>query len=221
MDWIFDKPELASFRIADLQLGDCVLAVCEVADYRDSLVGTELDALGNMSAMRRQRSYTSGRHCVRLAQRSLGLELAAIEREERMPLWPQGSGSITHSDNYAACVLSTAQTGLGLDMEEFGRVDEPLWRLVFTEQEKRNMSSDLATIAFSAKEAGYKAIYPHGRKFINFHEAEVDIDTASQTFSIRYLGEHPPNQALNEGQGAYQIAHGHVLTFFCIDLCRP
>ena len=67
---------------------------------------------------------------------------------------------------------------------------------------------------FSAKEAGYKAIFPVGKEFVGFKEAEIVLDEAAQTFKIRYLGDHEPNKALNGGEGRWAIALDHVFTFF-------
>jgi 4'-phosphopantetheinyl transferase EntD len=90
---------------------------------------------------------------------------------------------------------------------------------LFTEAEKQHISqlgADAATVIFSAKEAGYKAIYPIGRQFIGFLEAEIQIHPQTQTFDIRYLGEHPPNMQLNEGKGFWREHNGQVMTLFVL-----
>ena len=229
MDWIFDKPELEAFRINALHLPNYAAAMCHVSEYDSILVEHEQQTFDKMSAAKRRRSFSSGRHCVRMVQNHLGMKPEAIGREGRAPIWPQGKGSITHSDQIAAAVLGTGNTSLGVDIEQIGRVEQQLWRLIFTESERHNLHKlnstaadtlDLATLVFSAKEAGYKAIYPVGKAFINFHDAEVDLDLERQSFAIRYLGQHKPNQALNEGFGYFQFAHQHVITFFGIDLCK-
>jgi 4'-phosphopantetheinyl transferase EntD len=221
MKWIFDTPAVAEFQNNSIDVDDCVAVMCEIGEYRSSLVGNELDLFDNMSAVRRQRTFSSGRHCVRLAQRFLGLGEHAILAENRAPVWPDGVGSISHTDEYAVATLGRGSTSVGVDIEEVGRVHEDMWRVVFTEAERSTLDPELAAVAFSAKEAGYKAIYPIGRKFIGFHEAEININKNTQTFTIRYLGDHEPNQALGRGRGWFSAASGHVLTYFSIDLCKP
>ena len=221
MQWIFDTPELESFEIPDLEHSACAIAVCAVGDHSASLLAEEVTMTETMSAERRLHTFTSGRHCVRMAQQALGQSPTAVKRSKRVPIWAEGYGSITHSDSFAAATVADENLSVGIDLEELGRVEERLWRLIFTEDERANMSSELASIGFSAKEAGYKAIYPLGEKFINFHDAEIDIDMSSQTFRIRYLGDHPPNQALETGIGHFQFNQDHVLTFFSIDQCSP
>ena len=221
MKWIFDTPAVAAFQNERIDVDDCVAVVCEIGEYRDSLVGIERNLFDNMSAVRRQRTYSSGRHCVRLAQRYLGLSEDAISSENRAPVWPAGVGSISHTDEYAIATLGRGSKSVGVDIEDEGRVHEDLWRVVFTEAERSTLDPDLAAVAFSAKEAGYKAIYPVGNKFIGFHEAEVNINKDAQTFTIQYLGDHEPNRALDLGLGWFSAANGHVLTYFSIDLCKP
>jgi 4'-phosphopantetheinyl transferase EntD len=70
---------------------------------------------------------------------------------------------------------------------------------------------------FSAKEAGYKAIFPYGRRFIGFHDARIELDLSQQQFRVRYLGDHKPNSLLDSGIGYWHCADGHVLTIFVLE----
>ena len=70
---------------------------------------------------------------------------------------------------------------------------------------------------FSAKEAGYKAIYPLGQRFIGFHEARIELDLARQQFRIKYLGSHTANKLLDAGTGYWHRGQDHVLTIFTLD----
>ena len=75
------------------------------------------------------------------------------------------------------------------------------------------------TLAFSAKEAGYKAIYPLGRTYIGFQEVEVSLHNDG-TFGFRYFGDNPVNQLLEQGQGYWLERDDHILTLFVIEASR-
>ena len=101
-------------------------------------------------------------------------------------------------------------------------MDRALWNSLFTEAEQQSLKNhelgDLAaTVAFSAKEAGYKAIHPLAKQFIPFHDAEIQIEANTQTFRISYLGSHTANQALERGQGYFSHCFDHVFTLFVIE----
>lgn len=218
MQWRFLTAELRGFEEGCPDVAGTAVAMAPVADYRDQLFASEAAALEPM-AERRQRGFSSGRHCAHLAQQTLGLTPEPIGRADRIPIWPSSSvGSITHTNAVAAAVASTRLTSVGIDLEVAGRVEEKLYRMLFTASETSRLSNyefDAATVAFSAKEAGYKAIYPLGQKFIGFKEAEIELGD-QHTFSITYLGSHAPNQALEQGWGYWRIHDDHVLTVFVI-----
>ena len=87
---------------------------------------------------------------------------------------------------------------------------------LFTENERKVVEEKTATMMFSAKEAGYKAIYPIGQQFIGFKEAEIELDPASQQFRIKYLGRHKPNKLLEKGKGYWQLIDNQLMTLFTI-----
>ena len=219
MRWQHLHPELSGFEVGMPDLPNTALVLSKIDNYCEELFPQESLELERM-AQPRQFGFASGRHCAHLGQQLLGLEPLPITRNKREPVWPQQCiGSITHSEVVAAAVVSTTLNGVGIDIEEAGRVDEKLYRLLFTEAEKQHISqlgADAATVIFSAKEAGYKAIYPIGRQFIGFLEAEIQIHPQTQTFSIRYLGEHAPNMQLNEGKGFWREHNGQVMTLFVL-----
>ncbi|XOV81696.1 MAG: 4'-phosphopantetheinyl transferase [bacterium] len=212
--------ELAGLAIEVPDVTDTALVLSKIADFCDELHPEEKLEMHSMAQIR-QLAFASGRHCAHQAQHMLGLAQAPILRDKRVPLWPAASvGSITHSETVAGAVVSTSLRGVGLDIESSGRVEEKLFRVLFNEQEKeqiRNARFDAATVMFSAKEAGYKAIYPTGRKFIGFLEAQIILNPAAQTFTISYLGDHAPNRVLERGYGYWREHHGQILTLFMIE----
>ncbi len=219
MEWQLSDPAYDGFRTGLPRLAGAAIAMAPVADYRANLFPAEEAELGVMAEVR-QLGFSSGRHCAHLAQSLLGLTPAAVLREDRVPIWPAHSvGSITHSGKIAAAMASNSYSSVGLDIEETGRVGEKLHRILFTDAEKERLTQydfDAATVMFSAKEAGYKAIYRIGQAFIGFTEAMIELNPDKQTFTIEYLGDHEPNKALQTGHGYWQQHLDHILTVFVI-----
>ena len=219
MQWQFLDPDLAAFEAFFPDSDSCAISMCRIADHEGDLFPQELEALGSMLRKRRD-GFSSGRHCAHLVQQQLNLQEQPVLRRERAPLWPDHSvGSITHSDEIAAAIASTAHRGVGIDVEQAHRLEEKLYRVLFTEAEQAAFGQydfDAATVVFSAKEAGYKSIYPQVGKYIGFMEAQIHLDAASQRFTIEYIGDHAPNRLLDSGVGYWREADGHILTVFLI-----
>ena len=168
----------------------------------------------------RLQDFTSGRHSAHIAQRLLGLDEQAVLRADRSPQWPMGQcGSISHCRQWALAGVSTRFRSIGVDIEAIDRVTRKLHRTLFRPEEIATLKSQpdaASAIAFSAKEAGYKAIFPIGGAFIGFQDASIELDWSQQQFRIRYHGAHEPNKALESGVGHWRLTHEHVLTFFSI-----
>ena len=201
------------------ELTDTALAIAPIMDYSADLFQLERTELETMAAGR-QKGFSSGRYCAHLAQELLGIEPQAIGRQGRMPIWPESCvGSITHSRELAAAITSTAYAGVGIDLEHSGRVNEKHFATVFTAEEReclKDLDADAATVMFSAKEAGYKAIYPINGTYIGFQEARIRLDERSKKFSIEYLGEVAANRLMEKGVGFWSRVEGQVLTVFWI-----
>ncbi|WP_170937062.1 MULTISPECIES: 4'-phosphopantetheinyl transferase superfamily protein [Rhodomicrobium] len=133
---------------------------------------------------KRQAEFLAGRYCAgRAIERLTGSRAEVPIRPDRSPAWPDGlTGSITHGEGYAAAVAAPASlhAGLGLDYETVMPADRAgsLRDLIVTAAELALAPHGMAfasflTLAFSAKEALYKAIYPRLRLFMDFHAAEI------------------------------------------------
>jgi len=218
VQWHFTDDSLAGFQL-DLDLAECAIVFTPVQDHTASIFAEEQRALDKM-ASGRQQAFSSGRWCARAAQELLGLFPQPVLRDERVPKWPLGVyGAITHSKEIAAAAVSL-KAHIGVDIEQLDRLHERLYKTLFTKPEKRalqTLGGEGATIMFSAKESGYKAVYPIGQSFIGFQEAEITLNEDDCTFSIDYLGDHPPNEALNDGIGYWRVHQDHVLTMFVIN----
>lgn len=171
---------------------------------------------------RRRRQFASGRHAARAALRRLCGAAPPILRAGRRPCWPAGCvGAISHSDSLAVAAVApkTAVRGIGIDLERVGRLKPALHRKVLTESERQRPWPDPreGVLAFSAKEAGYKAVNPLTDAFIAFQEAEAVLDWERSAFRLAYLGSHAPNRLLDDGVGTFGFVGDQVVTLFFLD----
>ena len=128
--------------------------------------------------------FSNGRYCAKKALLELGIEdVSILIGKDREPIWPEGIvGSISHCDALVGAIVAkkSDHISLGLDIEEIGRVTPDLYDLVFTENEKRYLSSftgrklqEQSTLIFSIKEAFYKFQHPITKTFLDFLDVEV------------------------------------------------
>ena len=213
----FEQQDYADLYPEGLTIANAAISFAGIEDRVCQLAPEECQAVAPM-APSRQAGFSSGRYCAARAQVLLNLTPRAVPRKERVPGLAQRSLGQHHNTRIRLRLRAVCkETSIGIDLEALGRVHAGLYKTLFTEREVDSLKAygPMAdTIMFSAKEAGYKAIYPVGRKFVGFHEAEVVLDESHQSFSIRYIGDHEPNKALNTGHGRWAIAHGHVFTLF-------
>lgn len=129
---------------------------------------------------KRRAEFLAGRICATLALRALGVQ-AQIGRLGRAPVWPAGiRGSISHAGDRAMAVASDRHAMLGLDCEMLiapGMLDD-VASLVLAPDEWREGPAGLdaasfCTLAFSAKEAAYKALSSRLTDIPEFREARV------------------------------------------------
>ncbi len=132
----------------------------------------------------RKNAFIAGRAAARQAQLKLTGASAPVGRDvERYPIWPDGLvGSITHTENTACAVVAKASDylTLGIDVETYqenpgidvsrriATEDEYLW--IHSDPEKKR---ERTIQVFCAKEALFKAIYPHYEKPFGFQAAEL------------------------------------------------
>ncbi|MEM1232192.1 MAG: 4'-phosphopantetheinyl transferase superfamily protein [Pseudomonadota bacterium] len=198
-----------------------------IRDYRAQLLPGEQAAVAR-AVPNRQHEFASGRLFARLAMGALGVRdqpvLAGAHRE---PLWPaEIVGAISHSKGEAWAAVARRDQGVqgvGIDLEHLGRLQPQLYERLFTAAECRHIEREgpaLATSLFSAKEAVYKAVFPHGQRFIGFQEVELILDlgggTDARPFRARYLGSHEPNRIMEAGLGHVRLCDPLVFTVFVL-----
>ncbi len=139
---------------------------------------------------RRQIEFTGGRLAFRALRADAGPLLTGAEGQ---PLAPAGlSVSVSHKRDLALALVADAGAGtLGLDLEGDGRERMTIASRVLRPDELEAMQRLPAAeqwpavlLSFALKEAAYKAIHPHLRRFVGFQEAAVTLGEAP---SVRIL----------------------------------
>ncbi|MFM2586725.1 4'-phosphopantetheinyl transferase [Vibrio sp. TBV020] len=106
--------------------------------------------------------------------------------EGKPPIWPRGiKGSITHTDDIAYCIVTESYSikSLGVDIEYATPVNtQNIISYCLTQAERGKWLNDqpwsidvITTLIFSAKESGFKALYPSILRFIDFKEFETSM----------------------------------------------
>lgn len=139
-------------------------------------------AAARFSAARLE-EFALGRRCARQALQELGMAPTGIGvGPQREPLWPMGIvGSISHATGIAVAAVAHAGefASLGIDIEAGRALDPGLAGMVCLPGEleqavRAGLDEPLAALlAFSAKEAAYKALWPLLRRFLDFHDLEI------------------------------------------------
>jgi len=198
------------------------LRASAVADRADALFPEELDAV-TRAAPKRRAEFSTGRWLARELMAELGVAAAPIPQGAgREPVWPgEVLGTITHAGDtvVAAVAQCGAARSVGLDLEAWERVGERVHGKLFTAWERERLATwppEAAGLLFSAKEAGYKATFPLARRYIGFHDAEVDVDWVAREFRFRYVGAHEPSSVMEAGAGHFLISGRYVLSLFII-----
>jgi len=193
----------------------------------DSLVGSPLHPAEAAQASRmgaaRRAEFALGRACARRALSKLGIEGEPLLRGEgRDPVWPSGViGSLTHTEGF--CAAAVARRGellaLGLDAES-APISPRAARRVLDDEERARIASlgaapscDFATLAFSAKESVFKALYPLCGRRLVFRDAAIGIDPAAESFRVQLRaggeGALPPGARI---EGRYALTPECVVT---------
>jgi len=138
----------------------------------------------------RRRELVTGRTALHAALGDLDTPILSDDRGA--PILPAGwVGSISHKGALAAAIAAPAGAGwLGIDLEHAAPPRLDISRRVLTPREQA-LLADLdgdgrgraVTLRFSIKEAIYKAIDPHLRRYVAFTEVELDLDGAACTVS--------------------------------------
>lgn len=189
-----------TLALADLPIATLACQF-DAASYSDHLFGSHHVALPPGATgwiAKRRAGFLAGRIAARGAMALLGLSPDQVPiGPGGAPCWPDDvTGSITHSDNTAVCSVARRDqlAALGLDLETVmsAQVATQISGGIVSSAEAALLRrlplpfEQALTIAFSAKESLYKALYPDVRSFFDFDAAELcALDPAAHTFTLR------------------------------------
>lgn len=199
-------------------------------------------------AVERRRTWVGGRIALRRAFAHAGVPLP----DEPLLATPRGApalpaqvlGSVSHKDTLAVALLAKAQgeasappAAVGVDVEEDAPRPRDVARLVLTAEELAALPSDPVArqahvlVAFSVKEALYKALDRFVGRYVSFHEATVMLEEGGVGGRGAPLGTEEGGAvglrlALRGGEGPFRCEgawwrrEGHVLTTVRVEKLR-
>jgi 4'-phosphopantetheinyl transferase EntD len=188
------------------------IGVTDPRDALDDLWSQEQTAVARAIAKRRH-EFAAGRRAARQAMEALGTPPEAIlVGTQRAPIWPAGlAGSIAHCDTICIAAVSETLHSIGIDIEPATALTDDLIPIVCTQAEldeipdtERGMT---AKRIFCAKEAFYKAQFPHTGQVIGFDALRVSLNQ-DDTFDV-ILKQPLPNLPTLHGQ--IRIQHNMIL----------
>lgn len=201
-----------------------VVGVESYGDIGEAALPAEESAAVARAVPSRRAEFATARVCARRAMAQLGLPPVAIPvGRRREPLWPAGVvGSITHCLGYRAAAVGRAEEVLavGIDAERHAPLPPGVLSVVASQAEQRAVEELAAKhpavswdrLLFSAKEAAYKAWFPHIGTLLGFHEAEVAIEPVARAFTATLLNVPAASPALTVLRGRWAARDGLLLT---------
>jgi enterobactin synthetase component D len=218
----------------------CLQSQFNIDIYRDELFN-EFNILFpeslSKAVPKRKAEFLAGRIIVRETMKIMALPMIDIPiGMNRSPRWPQGvAGSISHSNNQVFCLLSKKNNGIGIDYEEIipGEDAVDIQRSIVSKKEVSlfsEVNSDynkLLTLAFSAKESLFKALYFSVRKYFYFLDATIisfqdkSSDDNSSLLSLTLEINIDLNENIRRGRTFkifYQWQDAGVLTFISVNV---
>ncbi|MEP2639453.1 4'-phosphopantetheinyl transferase superfamily protein [Roseobacter sp.] len=164
------------------------------------VVRVALPADLNAAVPKRRGEFLAGRLCATLALRDAGCA-GAVGRAGRAPVWPHGwAGSISHAGDLAMAVVSKNHARVGVDCEAVfcDDVMQQVADVVLHPAEYAARPNDMglrhfATLAFSAKEAAFKALSADLPDIPDFKEASVS-DVGAHHITLRFRDHVIPVQ---------------------------
>ena len=174
---------LRSTEHLTLAHGACI--VVELADEAAALAHlapAEQHRAHQLAPVRRA-EYIAGRTALHRALAAAKAPFAAVDpilaNDRGAPMLPPGwVGSVSHKGAFAAALVAPAGAGhIGIDLERAIPPRGDIGRRILTAREQAALPDRgrAVTLRFAIKEAIYKALDPHLRRYIGFTEVELDL----------------------------------------------
>lgn len=182
--------------IAGLVSGPVVTEQAGPEDWTAALLPEEAASLGAVHPVRR-REFAAGRACARRGLVRLDMLPQPVPiGTGRNPAWPAGvTGSITHCQDFCAAVVTRAEDfGIGIDAEPLAALSPAALAMVRAPGDEWLAGQWRGILAFSAKEAIYKAWYALTGQQLRFHDVRLRVDGRRDRFDadIRTSAVLPP-----------------------------
>ncbi len=187
--------------------------------YRDALFeeyGITYPSQLQNAVNKRRAEYLAARYCIQQVLTRLDYpDFQVTNAQDRSPIWPDNiCGSISHSANCAIVFAASCNNYrmIGVDIEQEIKPDtiKSISPSIINDNEVKLLTecplpfAQAFTLAFSLKESLFKALYPHVRRFFDFHAAEItSIDYRNDAISIKLL------QTLSDEYRAGSQFHGN------------
>ncbi len=152
----------------------------------------------NRAVIKRKAEFFAGRYAAQQAMKRLKVEKNSVGiGQHRNPVWPASLvGSITHTTTQAICAIArnTDYKSLGIDLADqisVATANNIKDQIIQTHEAETLSKLPLSfeqslTLAFSAKESLFKALYPHVGFYFEFYVAEIcEIEMKTHTFLMR------------------------------------
>lgn len=195
--------------------------IADPRDPQDDLRPAERNAMAR-AVPKRRAEFAAGRRAARAAMTELQMPITAIPMgPDRAPIWPGGiTGSLSHSDTACIAVLGRATdfAMIGADLEADDPLAPDLWNEVCSPQERALCDTDPGLAArriFSAKEASFKAQYPHSLSLLDFADLQV-LSLGQDRFAARLARDLPGLAAGTRLDGWQFAASGMILSLVAV-----
>lgn len=166
-----------------------VLRLDDLVDAEDALHPAERAHAQTLSVVRRK-EFVAGRTALR---RLHEVATPILSDDRGAPILPPGLvGSISHTRDRVAAAVAPDEQGwrIGIDIEKRAGLRYDIADRVLVPAERARLSRDALEregqilLAFSIKEAIYKAIDPFVRRYVGFQEVELEL--AGSELAIRH-----------------------------------
>ena len=171
---------------------------------------------------KRRAEFAQGRTCARRALRRLGIDgWALLPGPKREPRWPPGIvGAITHTNGYVAAAVARRPAGrsLGIDAEQRVPLPDGVADLVCTGRERRWCARQVGdgvpweAVVFSAKESIFKAWFPLTGRWLDYLDADIELDIDAGTFGVLALRSDADGPAPADFLGRFLVTADLILT---------